>query len=363
MNELEKARQVICETDAEMAVLFEKRMKAAQTVAAYKKEKGLPVLDAEREKFLLQKGAARVQDESIRSYYVSFLQHTMDVSKAYQHRLLEGMRVAYSGLPGAFADIAAKNIFPDATNIPYADFEEAYKAVENDACDVAVLPIENSYNGDVGQVMDLSFFGSLYINGIYELEVTQNLWGLPGARIEDITSVISHPQALGQCAAYIRTHGWQQQSAVNTAVAIREVAQRGDKSVAAIGSEEAGLRYGLVKLESHIQKDSGNTTRFAVFSRSQKAPSDSDERFVMTFTVGNVAGALSGAVSVIGEHGFNLRALKSRPTKSNGWDYYFFVEGEGNIYSPVGQKMIADLSACCSSIKILGSFEKEKVLG
>lgn len=359
MNQLEKARDIISKVDAEMAELFEKRMRAAEMVAAYKKEAGLPVLDAKREQQVLEKGISRISDESLRSYYVSFLQHTMNVSKAYQHRLLEGMRVAYSGVPGAFAQIAASRIFPDATTLAYVDFAAAYQAVEQDECDVAVLPIENSYNGDVGQVMDLAFFGALNINGIYELQVSQNLLVLPGTTIEDIKEVISHPQALGQCAEYIRSHGWAQTQAVNTAVAVKTVAERGDKTIAAIGSEEAGARYGLQKLEGRIEQDSGNTTRFAVFSRSARKPADTDGRFVMTFTVNHEAGSLGRAVSIIGEHGFNLLALKSRPTKHLSWSYYFYAEGEGNIHSPEGKAMIEDLKQSCNNVTVLGSFEKE----
>lgn len=362
MNQLEKARDIISKVDAEMAELFEKRMRAAEMVAAYKKEAGLPVLDAKREQQVLEKGISRISDESLRSYYVSFLQHTMDVSKAYQHRLLEGMRVAYSGVPGAFAQIAALRIFPDATTLAYEDFAAAYQAVEQDECDVAVLPIENSYNGDVGQVMDLAFFGALNINGIYELQVSQNLLVLPGTAIEDIKEVISHPQALGQCAEYIRSHGWAQTQAVNTAVAVKTVAERGDKTIAAIGSEEAGARYGLQKLEGRIEQDSGNTTRFAVFSRSARKPADTDGRFVMTFTVNHEAGSLGRAVSIIGEYGFNLLALKSRPTKHLSWNYYFYAEGEGNIHSPEGKAMIEDLKQSCNNVTVLGSFEKEMVI-
>ena len=123
---------------------------------------------------------------------------------------------------------------------------------------------------------------------------------------------------------------------------------RTEEDLAAIGSAEAGELYGLVKLEGHIEQSSGNTTRFAVFARSAKAPTAKDNRFVMTFTVGNQAGALGKAVSVIGAHGFNLAALKSRPTKNQNWDYYFFVEGEGNIYSPEGKAMVKELADCCT---------------
>ena len=100
-----------------------------------------------------------------------------------------------------------------------------------------------------------------------------------------------------------------------------------------------------------------NDLGIEIFSRSAKAVSPADNHFVMTFTVGHRAGALGRAVSVIGDHGFNLEALKSRPTKNQNWDYYFFVEGEGNIHDQHGQAMLHALQNYCSSVKVLGSFE------
>ena len=99
----------------------------------------------------------------------------MEVSKNYQHRIMEGLNVAYSGVVGAFADIAAKKIFPDGKHTGFNGFAAAYNAVAEGKCDCAVLPIENSYAGVVGQVMDLMFEGELFVNGIYTLPVTQNL--------------------------------------------------------------------------------------------------------------------------------------------------------------------------------------------
>ena len=359
MTDLERARIMINEADAEMIRQFEHRMDAVRLVTAYKKEHGLPVEDPIREEQMIAKNAAMIQDEAYRSYYVSFLRAAIELSKQFQHRLLDGMRVAYSGVEGAFANIAAQRIFPDAVCIPCSDFAAAYKAVENGSCDCALLPIENSFNGDVGNVMDLAFFGSLYVTGVYEAEIVQNLLAVKGATLGDIKQVISHPQALGQCAAFIQEHGLEPVEAVNTAVAAKQVAEQGRTDLAAIGSEEAAKKFGLCKLESHINQSSANTTRFAVFTRAQKPVSPRDGRFIMLFTVKNTAGSLGKAVSVIGEHGFNLRALKSRPTKELIWDYYFYAEGEGNIDSPEGKAMLEELNACCSNIKLLGSYEKE----
>ena len=359
MTELEKARQEINEVDKEMAKLFEKRMDAVKKVALYKQKVGMAVTDSQREEEVLAKNASLLENSQYKAYFVNFIRETMEISKQFQHRLLEGMKVAYSGVEGAFANIAAEKIFPDASAVAYPDFKGAYNAVVDGECDCVVLPIENSFNGDVGQVMDLAFFGSLYINGIYDISVIQNLLAIPGATLADIKEVISHPQALGQCADYIRRNGFRETVAVNTAVAAKQVSEMGRKDIAAIASDEAARRYGLNKLESHINESNVNTTRFAVFSRTEKAPATTDSHFILMFTVKNEAGALGRAVSVIGNYGFNLKALKSRPTKELIWSYYFYVEGEGNINSLKGQAMVEALGAYCSDVKIIGSFEKE----
>ena len=359
MTELEKARKIINEVDSEMAKLFEKRMDAVAKVAEYKKETGMQVTDTAREAEVMRRNSDLIENYEYKSYFVNFMRGGMEISKNYQRRLLEGMKVAYSGVDGAFANIAAKKIFPEAILSAYPDFKSAYDAVVDGECNCAVLPIENSYNGDVGQVMDLAFSGSLYINGIYDVSVVQNLLAPKGATLENIKTVISHPQALGQCAEYIKKHGFEELQAVNTAVAAKQVAENGDKTVAAIASEEAAERFGLSVIETHINSSDNNTTRFAVFSRVPKASSVKDDRFIMVFTVSNVAGALGRAISVIGKYNFNLRSLKSRPTKDLIWSYYFTAEGDGNIHTDEGDNMIRALAECCRDIKILGSFEGE----
>lgn len=362
MTDLEKARQTINDVDNKMRDLFLQRMQAAKVVAEYKKLHGMQVFDAAREAEVLARNTAAFSDEELKSYYVDFVTHNMEVSKRYQHRLLEGMKVAFSGVEGAFANIAANKVFPDAAAIPYPDFKSAYNSVVDGECDCVILPIENSFNGDVGQVMDLAFFGPLYINGVYDISVIQNLLANTGAKLSDIKEVISHPQALGQCNDYIKKQGFKPIEAVNTAVAAKTVAESGRLDIAAIASEEAAEKYGLIKLESHINQSSNNATRFAVFSRTAKSPALSDNHFILLFTVSNEAGALGKAISIIGENGFNLKALKSRPTKGLIWDYYFFVEGEGNINSEKGQNMLLALKEKCSDLRIIGNFEKEVIL-
>ena len=359
MNDLEKARQIIDETDRDMARLFARRMDAARLVAAHKKAHGLPITDPEREKAILERNQSYIEDEDYRSYYAQFMENTMALSRAFQSRLMDGMRVAFSGVEGAFADIAAGRIFPMATTVPCADFKAAYNAVLDGTCDCAVLPLENSYNGDVGAVMDLAFFGPLHINGMYDIAIEQNLLAVKGTTMDQVKTVISHPQALGQCAEYIRRHGFDTIEAVNTAVAVKQVAEWGRHDIAAIGSDEAAQKYGLKKLEARINASNSNTTRFAVFSRTQKSQSLQDNHFILLFTVKNEAGSLGRAISVIGSHGFNLQALKSRPARDLIWSYYFYAEGEGNIGSEQGKAMLNELRTCCDEARVIASFEKE----
>lgn len=358
MDLLEEARQKINSIDKDMARLFCERMQAAKDVALYKKEHGLPVLDASREVALIEKNLAYINDEDIKPYYIDFLKNNMDVSKKYQLRLNEGMRVAFSGVKGAFAEIAAKKIFKESNRVEHANFKEAYEAAEKGECDCVLLPLENSYNGDVGQVMDLAFFGSLYINGIYDFSVRQCLLAKRGTNVNDIKEVISHPQALGQCSSFILKHGLKFTECKNTAVAASLVAQSERTDFAAIASEEAAEEFGLEVIHGGINDDSTNTTRFAVFSRTQKEEHNNDNEFIMFFTVKNENGSLGRALTVIGNNGFNLKSLKSRPTKDLIWSYYFYVEGEGNIYSQQGEKMLNELKSTCDDIKIVGSFEK-----
>lgn len=363
MKELQEARAAINEADARIAAAFCDRMKAVRAVADYKKAHGLPVLDAAREAAVIEAGAARVADPTLRGYYTEVLRELMDVSKQYQHRLLQGARVAYSGVQGAFAHIAATHIFPDAETRAFGGFAEAYAAVEWGECDVAVLPIENSYAGDVGQVMDLALHGSLWVSGVYHLHVTQHLLGVPGARLQDVRRVISHPQALAQCDGYLRRHGFATEQATNTALAAKAVAEQHDPAVAAIASAETAELYGLTVLERGINENAENSTRFAVFTRErEESARGRNGAFILLFTVNNVAGGLANAINVIGKYGYNMRVLRSRSLRAHAWKYYFYVEAEGDERTPAGEAMLKELGAQCDLLKVLGHYVPDSVL-
>ncbi len=359
--DLNESRETIRKVDEQIAALFVQRMEAAREIADYKRERGLPVEDKEQEARVIAQRSALVEDDELRSFYIQFLESTMDVCKRWQHRLMDGLRVAYSGVEGAFAHIAAKRIFPDSAPVPYPSFEEAYGSVVSGECDLAVLPIENSYAGEVGQVLDLMFSGPLHVNGVYDLPVVQNVLGVPGSTLDEVKTVVSHAQALLQCRAYIRAHGFETQSAANTAVAAQQVAQLGDSSVAAIASDETAALYGLSVLDHDINEDRSNTTRFAVFSRVENRPSSGAVKrdggaFILMFTVKDEAGGLAKAINVISAYDFNMRVLRSRPMKDLPWHYYFYVEAEGDDSSEDGRRMIGALKGACQMVKVVGRY-------
>ena len=154
MNKLDEARKIINETDAEMAELFVRRMRAVEMVYEHKKEFGLPILDRKREDAVVEKNSAMIEDEVLKGYYIDYIKNLMSISRAYQYRMQNGMRVAYSGVEGAFAHIAAGRIFPEGNRVSCRDFKTAYDSVVSGENDIAILPIENSYAGEVGQTID-----------------------------------------------------------------------------------------------------------------------------------------------------------------------------------------------------------------
>ncbi|MBP3201238.1 MAG: chorismate mutase [Lachnospiraceae bacterium] len=359
MKDLTMTRENINKIDKEIAKLFEERMNLCKDIAEYKKENSLPIYDANREDSLINNNLNLINDENIKPYYVSFLKSLLNVSKEYQRSILTGLKISYSGIEGAYGYIAASRMYPNCELISNSNFTQAFKSVEKGICDRAVLPIENSFAGDVGEVMDLIFSGSLYINRMYDLEVEHNLMANENVSIEDIKIVVSHPQALAQCSKFIEENNFKTIEEVNTAFAAKRLSDSKDKNMAVIASKETADAYGLKILKESINNSGLNTTRFASFSRvmsSYKNIGASKKNFVIVFTVKNVAGALAKCLDIIGAHGFNMRNLRSRPMKDLMWTYYFFCEIEGDLESDDAKNMFVALNTFCDRLKIVGNY-------
>jgi len=245
MDALEQARREIDTVDAQLAALFERRMKAVLSVAEYKKAHGLPIFDAAREKVVLDKAEARIGDPALRPYYRDHVQNMMDVAKQYEAEVLGRNRAAYQGVEGAFAHIALRALFPHAEAVSCPTWDEVFDAVEKGDAAHGVVPFENSHAGDVSAVLDLCYnHPGLWVVDVYDLPISQNLLVLPGTQLSDLTRVYSHQQAIAQSETFLKQFGLPATAMPNTAMAAKFVAESGDRTKAAIASVETAALYG-----------------------------------------------------------------------------------------------------------------------
>lgn len=363
MENLTAARAEIDLIDSAMAQLFSRRMAAVQQVAAYKKAHGMPVLDAAREEAVVQKNLTLLPDAQYAVYYEDFIRHNMGLSRALQKRLLGQDTVAYQGVEGAFSHIALRALFPHCTEKACATWDEVCAAVLSGDAAAGVLPFENSHAGDVSEVLDLCFANeALCVSAVYDLPVTQNLLCVPGATLADIKTVLSHPQALSQSKRFLNSLSLAAQSCTNTAAAAKQVAQTGDKSVAAIASSETAALYGLQILVRDVNESTDNTTRFIVVERGAaqwregEAVAEAPARHCsLLFTVGHTAGSLARVIDTVAQLGYNMECIKSRPMPHVQWQYYFYTELVG-APSPA---LLNAMRGVCKTLRVLGVYTRE----
>lgn len=361
MDLLQQARTEIDAIDAEMAALFERRMQAVADVARYKAQTGKPVFDAVREAAVLDKNAARLQDEGLRPYYRAFLQEAMAVSRAYQRAMLGRDTAAYQGVQGAWSHIALRRLFPFSRAISFATWGEVFDAVQNGDAEFGVLPFENSNAGDVSTVLDLLYtHPGLIVARMCDLPIRQDLLGIPGSSLAGVRTVISHPQALAQSSVFLQQHELATQAWSNTADAARHIAEQKDPTVAAIASAETADLYGLQILAEGVNADGDNTTRFIVIERAAEAPAMTGEgqRLALLFTARHKPGQLATVLDQIGARGFNMECIKSRPLPHVPFEYYFYVQ----LVCPAGSTqtdcdaLLDTLRTTCSTLRLVGAF-------
>ena len=357
MTELEQARLTINEVDKQMAELFCKRMQAAESVAHYKAENHLPIFDAAREEIVVRKNCAYIEDLRYLPYYEKFIRYNMELSKAYQSTLIDSTVVGYFGTEGSHTYTAAKNLFPHEKTVSYDTFEAIFDAVEQGKLAYGVIPFENSNTGDVGNILDLLNAHNVYIRGMYDLKIRQNLLGLPGASAAEIKTVYSHPQGLMQCKEFLMQSGMKQESYTSTALAAKYVKELGDPTCGAIASLATAELYGLSVLAADINTNSDNTTRFIIIAKSM---AENGDRFSLLFTVHHKVGQLAKVMQIISDLGFNLECIKSRPLKDAPWQYYFYIEVVGDLSGAAASSLLTELHKVCTQIKVLGTYTIEK---
>lgn len=270
------------------------------------------------------------------------------------------MKVAYQGLPGAYSEAAILEYFPPETQpLPCETFEAVFSAVREGECECGLLPIENSLAGSIHRNYDLLLQYPSAITGEHYLRVEHCLIGLPGVRLDEIRRVISHPQALAQCEAYLRRLGVSSSATFDTAGSVKIVLDQGDRAQAAVASRRTAALYQMEVLAEGIEDDPANYTRFIVISPQPVVPTGEAKTSIVFTLKNNIPGALFKALSVFALREIDLTKIESRPLVGKPWEYLFYIDFAGSVVDrPVGHAL-ENLSEYALSLRVLGSYPRK----
>jgi prephenate dehydratase len=249
-------------------------------------------------------------------------------------------------------------LLPDAEPRPYPTFDEVFDAVSNGAVNLGVVPIENSIGGSIHRNYDLLVQRDLSIVGEVQVPVVHHLLALPGVRLEEIRRVLSHPQALAQCAGFLR--GLERVEAIatyDTAGSAKMVRDEQRRDTAAIASERAGSLFGLEPLRTGIQDYDDNITRFLAISR-QRVPLGTPDKTSLVFTLKSAPGALFKALSVFALRDIDLSKLESRPVPGRPWEYLFYLDVAAAREDLQCARAMVHLAEFAPSLRTLGSYPR-----
>jgi len=276
-------------------------------------------------------------------------------------------RVAFQGELGAFSEEAVHRFFgEDVEPVPHRDFAEVGRSVASGDVEFGLLPIENSLAGSVVGSYDVLARGKLRIVGEVITEIHHCVLGVPGARLDDLERILSHPVALAQCTKFLRARPGVESIAVyDTAGAAKDVATAGNPHHAAIAARRAADRYGLDVLAENVEDRPDNQTRFVVVVPAETdlrrppphQPSSSGWKSLALLETRNVPGALLRALSPFADQGINLSKLESRPA-GEPWSYLFFIEFDDDAGSPDAVKALEAAGEHALSMRVLGSFPR-----
>lgn len=375
MKDLKKIRGEIDEIDSQIVSLYEERMRLTAEVAEYKISVGKQVLDRQREAEKLNRVKDQAKEEN--RYGVGELfEQIMAMSRKRQYQLLQqrgkvqGLgfqkveelpfctrRIVYQGTEGAYSQLALKAYFGDGMEeYPVDTWRDAMGAIQSGEADYAVLPIENSSAGIVGENFDLMLEYDNYIVAEKTIKIEHALLGLPDAEISDIRTVYSHPQALMQSVDFLDGHdGWSRVPVKNTAVAAKQVVKEQRKDQAAIASEVTAGIYGLKILKKNINYSDENSTRFIIVG-GEKVRLEDAAKVSICFEVSHESGSLYRMLSHFMFNDLNMVKIESRPIKDKSFEYRFFVDIEGNLGDEAVQNALKGLLEEALYVKILGNY-------
>jgi prephenate dehydratase len=264
--------------------------------------------------------------------------------------------VAFQGEHGAYSEEAARQHFGEVATLPCHSFREIFQAVLEGRASHGILPVENSLAGTVPQNYELLFEHDLRVQAEVILPIRHMLLASAGTRLAEIKRVKSHPQALAQCEDYLRRRGWEAIPAYDTAGSARELAERPEPGTAAIASALAGELYGLTILESSVEDESFNSTRFFVAGLNDGPRTDGPHKTSIVFAVRHRPAALYECLGAFAQNQVNLTKLESRPMRSRPWQYWFYLDFEGHADDPACKSALMGLLQTASMVKLLGSY-------
>ncbi|MCD7872277.1 MAG: prephenate dehydratase [Clostridiales bacterium] len=369
-------RKEIDDIDEKLIPLLLKRMSISEKVAEYKVKRGIPVLNEQREKEILDEVHKKCgkNGDTIATVFAA----TMDASRALQHKITGGGKelreliensecdeniffgkttVACAGVAGSYAAEAALNVFPNADLIHYKLFEDVFEAVNKNETPFGIIPVENSTAGSVHESYDLIMKYKFYVIAAYSLEVNHCLCAKPETEYKDIVNVYSHPQALAQCSEFLRNFDFTGVNYTNTAAAAKFVSESKNKNIAAVCSADAAKKYGLKILKSNIQNINNNFTRFLVVSKKLLIEKGAN-KITIIFSVPHTTGSLYRVLGRFSMAGLNLTKIESRPTENGDFNYYFYTDFLGNINDTKTLDLLCALSSELPNFKFLGNYHE-----
>lgn len=375
---LKPIRDEIDEIDKQLIELYKRRMECSKKVAQYKMENGLPILNAEREKIVLDsvEESAGEYGASARLLYATI----MELSRALQHDMLgsgtslrneirtaqdsvpyndSDIRVACFGAPGAYAHKACKKIFPNSEPVFCSPFREVFRMIQTGEADFGVIPIENSSAGSVIDVYDLMLQYRFHIAAAADIPVDHCLAAVKGTAVSDLKEIYSHPQALSQCSDFLNSRpGIKAKQYVSTAQAAELVAAEGNSYTAAICSEDAAEKNGLEVILRGFQNNPNNTTRFIVVSKKLYIEPDAD-KISLCFALPHVTGSLYSALCRFAYHGLNLTKIESRPIYGKAFEYFFYLDFTGSAANRDTMNLLCALSDELVDFSFLGNYREK----
>jgi chorismate mutase/prephenate dehydratase len=352
---LDELRKQVDNVDKELIKLISHRVRLAEQIGEIKHALGRQVLDKKREEEVLTSIRRMVRQEGLSELEIEeIFRQIIVTSRDHQQRI----EVVFQGATGAYSEEAAFRHFgAKAQTRACETLDEVFQTVEKDEAEFGIVPIENSLEGSISRTYELILDSSLMVCSELEVKIAHCLIASPGATLDSIKRIYSHPQALGQCQKFLKHLNCELIPTYDTAGSVKMIKEKNIANGAAIASLRASEIYNMKVLARDIQDNTHNYTRFFVLSKQDTPPSGNDKTSIV-FSVKHKPGALYNFLKDLTDSKLNMTKIESRPTRQQPWDYNFYLDFEGHRKDKKVVDAIARLAESALFIKVLGSYPK-----